>query len=150
MQYHLYSHLLEKKYISGFQDCYELVRGFYDSNYGISLPNYARPEGFQNYDFNIIGRLKSHPDFISKPLNKNTLEEGDVLVFRVASNIENHFGVYVGNSLFIHHLLNSRSREENLDQRWFRRVVSVLSHKDRPVTETKQSIQPFLSPIFRG
>lgn len=149
MDYHAYSALLNKPYISGFQDCYTLTRGFYLLNYGISLPDYARPEDFQSSDFNLISRLKVNPDFISKPVSKNDLVEGDVLIFRVASDVENHFGVYVGNGLFIHHLLNTKSKEEGLDHRWFRRVISVLRHVDCPVNEQRSDLQAFLSPALR-
>lgn len=150
MDYHLYSGLLNRIYIAGFQDCYTVVRDFYSQNYEITLPNYARPDNFQDEDFNLIGMLKNNPDFLSKPANRNLLVAGDVLTFRVASNVENHFGVYVGNGLFIHHLINTRSKEDSLDNKWMRRVISVLRHKEAPEKAQSEELFNLIAPMFRN
>lgn len=149
--YHKYSSLLGRKYELGFTDCYSLVRGFYQAMYGIHLPNYARPEGYAlNPELSIFSRILANPDFVSdSPKGQDRLREGDVLIFRVASDQMNHLGVYVGNGLFIHHLHNGVSREDNLDQKWYRRILLVARHVDVKPQVAKKGLDAFLSPYFR-
>lgn len=149
MDYHQYSNLLGKNYITGFQDCYSVVRDFYSQVFDIHLENYARPDDFQADGFNLIQTVKNNPEFLSRPLNRNLLVEGDVLIFRVASDVENHFGVYVGNGLFIHHLIKTKSKEDNLDAKWMRRVTSVLRHSEAPQMTETQNLINIIAPMYR-
>lgn len=150
MLYAKYSPYLGKAYDLGFSDCYSLVRDFYISVYSIFLPNYARPEGYAyNNELSVFARILSNPDFVSKPVAREYLEVGDVLVFRVASDQANHLGIYVGNNLFIHHLHGGLSKEDNLDHKHFRRIMTVIRHKDAENAKVKSNFSQFLSPMFQ-
>jgi cell wall-associated NlpC family hydrolase len=140
--------LCGKQYIAGDQDCYSVVRDYYSGAFGITLPNYARPLAFDRGGINLIGMLKADPDYLIVPAARLELRKGDVLTFMVASDFENHFGVYLGNNMFIHHLYNKNSEESNLDNRWYTRLVSVLRHVDVPFIPEKD-IWDFLPAELR-
>ena len=130
MQYSKYSHLLDKDYKAGVQDCLALVLDFYKDVFEIEYPQYARPLNFFLPELNLPPKIASDMQLKSRSLSIPELNEGDILAFRCASEYTNHFGIYVGNNLFIHHLNNSKSREESLDQRWFRRLTHIYYNDD--------------------
>lgn len=130
MQYSKYSHLLDKEYIVGRQDCLTLVLDFYRDIYGIDYPDYARPVGFFSSELNLPPKIATDMQLKTRSLNRNELREGDILAFRCASEYTNHFGIYIGNNLFIHHMANIKSREESLDNRWFRRLTYIYYNDD--------------------
>jgi cell wall-associated NlpC family hydrolase len=148
MNYHQYAALLNKPYIEGFQDCYSLVRDFHDLIYGITLPDYARPAGYSSPEFNLLTRLSSDPEWQHKAVIRSKLLVGDVISFRVAGDTVNHLGVYVGNNLFIHHLFNSKSKEDNLDQRWFRRIDKISRHVDALQVSSVLDMSNLIAPSF--
>lgn len=147
MDYNRYAALLGKNYEVGVNDCFSLLAEFYYLVYGIQFPNYARPEFFYESDLNLVENVIADLGLIDKPIVLNQMREGDILCFRVSSNHTNHIGVYVGNNLFIHHLRGVKGREDNLDQRWFRRITRVLSHPDVP--ETTESVDWLKAVAYR-
>lgn len=144
-----YLHLLGVPYLEGKDDCYGLVRAYFKHNYQVVLPNYARPLAFDHGGIDLIGTLKNNEDCEIVPMAKAFFKTGDVLIFSVRSDRDNHFGIYVGNNMFIHHLINRRSEESNIDSVWFNRLTTVLRHKEAKQTETK-SVWDFLTDQQKG
>ena len=130
MQYSKYAHLLDKNYSDGVQDCLALVLDFYKDVYGLEFPNYARPLDFYLPPLDLAPKIIADMQFLTRPLSRNQLTEGDMLGFRCNCNYTNHYAIYVGNNLFIHHMRDGKSREEALDQRWFRRLTHIHYHED--------------------
>lgn len=141
--------LLGKTYEGGITDCYGMVRAYYKGQFGITLPNYARPLAFDHYGLDLVGRLKAHPDYTIVPKARMEFQVGDVFIFYVASTHENHFGIYIGNNIFIHHLVNQVSCEQNLDDRWFSRLGTVLRHVDVEQVEVVD-LWSFIPESIRG
>lgn len=154
IEFKLYSDLLDLPYQAGTADCYGLVRTMYERVFGIVLPNYARPDDFEFSDIELYARIMQNPDFIQKTTNPNFLNVGDVLAFRSEAPITNHVGMYLGNNLFLHHVRDTFPREDNLDQRWLRKLTHVLHHKDvTNVTNTvdfKDFIPGYLKDKLHG
>lgn len=129
MYYEEYKHLLNLPYLDGKQDCFALARNFYQELFGITLPNYARPTGFDHLGM---------PELITsnfrgmgfEPVPDYRLQIGDGLLFAIASKYVNHVGVYVGNNQFIHHVFEKPSSVDNLDERWKRRLTMRVRHPD--------------------
>ena len=150
LTYQEYSEFIATPYKIGVDDCYGLVRKVYRKCYGIEMPNYARPKHFEHSNLNLVNLILNHPDFIQKGMNPNFLNQGDVLFFRCASDSTNHFGIYVGNNLFIHHAIDATVREENLDHRWLRRLTNVAYHKDIVQERKTVLLTDFLPEHFRS
>lgn len=130
MLYTKYSKFLNLDYNQGFQDCFGLINDFYKDIYGIEFQDYARPVDFYLPELNLIPKFAQDMGLQERALSRQLLREGDILVFKCAGNYPNHVGIYVGNNLFIHHMENNKSKEDNLDHRWFRRLVTVYYLED--------------------
>ena len=136
-----YKHLMGTPYKMGSSDCFGLIRELYKKAYGIILPNYARPRYFFDARINVYARIVAEPCFQERGLCPLDFKEGDILAFRVAGvELVNHVGVYLGNGMFLHQMFDSLPREENLDERWLRRLYAVQVHVDVPVVKNKLNI----------
>lgn len=108
--------LIGRKYLFGIYDCFEAMRDFYSKNLNIYIPprklfeenwwekglNYFSSDNVSNWNF--------YPT--------NDIQENDLLVFSVMSEVPNHCGVYTGNNEFYHHALNRLSCIEELKGIW--------------------------------
>lgn len=130
MKHNTYAHLLGKNYEEITNDCLTLVSDFYNDIFGVKFPEYARPEDFFDPRLNMIQKVALDLGLSSRNLSRLFLQDGDILVFRCASDVANHVGVYVGNDLFIHQMVDSKGREDPLDERWFRRLTNIYFMPD--------------------
>lgn len=141
INYAKYKDLLDTQYVMGESDCFGLVRGVYQNCFGITLPNFARPKFFYDARINVYARIVAQPYFKERGLFKADFKEGDILAFRVmGADLVNHVGVYLGNNLFLHQLMDEPPREENLDERWMRRLYMTHYHVDVPQVKKKLNI----------
>jgi len=115
-------------YMFGVYDCFEAVRDWLAYK-GLIIPtrgeweddwfnnglNYMEEE-FQNWGF--------------KEVTDNSLQYGDVLVFKVMAPVPDHIGVYEDNDLFFHHAHGRISCSENLWSFWGKFLVKVLRHDE--------------------
>lgn len=93
--------LIGRGFRHGVTDCYALIKDYFSVTLGIELREYPREwewwntkklyeEHFQNEDFY---RIEEHQ-----------VKEHDCFLAQIRSNTPNHAGVYVGDSLILHHL----------------------------------------------
>src|SRR5688500_18700390 len=128
MFYEKYKHLLGIPYLEGKDDCYGLVRRYYDNVYGITLKNWARPtEAFHSGMDLLGGKLKDEGFEITED-SLDRLQVGDFLAITIGCKIANHCAVYVGNNMILHHLVDSPSREDNYSKAWKQRTLYVVRH----------------------
>lgn len=135
--------LVGRNFHHGWQDCYSLIRDFYDRELGIAIPNFDRedlwwekPDAVSLYveNFKSAGFTQVH-----------TPRYGDVLLFSIRSTHTNHAGIYldsndsfksertdpcIGSALILHHLHGRQSNREMLNTFWTDRMTHVLRHKD--------------------
>lgn len=131
-----YRDLMDRKYVMGSNDCFGLLRDFYINCYGIKMPNFARPKHFFDSRIDVYARIVAQPEFKERGLCVIDFREGDLLAFRVMGTERvNHVGVYLGNNLFLHQMFDGVPREENLDERWLRRLYMVHYHVDVPAVK---------------
>lgn len=141
--YDTYRHLLGVAYKAGESDCYGLARRYYKDLFGLDLLNMARPEmWWVEPDLNLITDCIFTDGWEDIGVNLRNLQIGDGLIFTMFSGIANHIGIYVGNGMFIHHVLGRFSCEEPLVQKWMSRCLMVVRHK--VVTEQIKNNRPTL------
>lgn len=118
-------------YLTGKDDCYELVRRWYREEYEIHLKNYARPDDFAYSGLDLIQKFFMDEGFKVKDVSLNLLQKGDVLLIRIGNTCPtvNHLGVWTGHGL-LHHVADSPSRHEPLTTRWKHRTMTVLRHPE--------------------
>lgn len=129
MNYKMHQHLIGLPYKSGDQDCYGLALRYYREVYGVQLTNFARPEGWWNHsEMDLINQFLEHDGWDKIGLNIKLLCPGDGLVFSLVGGKANHVGIYVGNGLFIHHVLGRFSAEDALLQKWTSKLLMIVRH----------------------
>lgn len=139
--YSVYSDMLTQKHVMGKSDCLSLVRDLLLKAYGISIPNYARPEFFYLPQLDLFERVKQEEFWVKRPtLDLKDMQAGDILNFKVRSENVNHLGVYLGNRMFLHHLIGSNPNEESLSPVWMRRLDLVAYHRDMEIVTPKFSV----------
>ncbi|MEQ1066284.1 Mov34/MPN/PAD-1 family protein [Acinetobacter sp. XH1741] len=136
--------LVGRNYIHHFQDCYALVRDFYDRELGIKLPDFERKD--------VWWEDKDHPSILIDNYPKagfyevDTPQYGDMLICRVPrTEHPNHCIIWlgdnanlkseetepcIGNTLILHQLHDRKSIREIFGQQWSTRTVKILRHRD--------------------
>ncbi len=122
--------LLGRQFVSGFHDCWSLVRDVYRSQFGIVLQNIPRDEDW--YKSDPPSDLLSYERIIETgfvPIDYRDAREGDVILGKVGrAGVVNHCGLLIGNGLVLHQLEGRNSRKEPVGP-WMRFVRFVVRHK---------------------
>ncbi len=87
---------------------------------GVDCSGFAR----QLYDkvFNtIIGNNSRNIFSMVDPINKEQLQEGDLVFFKIRSSAISHVGVYIGDNKFAHASSSAGVRISNLDESYWKR-----------------------------
>lgn len=121
-----FHNLVGRPYIDGKQDCYAIIRDYYSQEWGIELPNFARPDRFWDDPEMDLYQLYKSTGF--KPVLDHTYEVGDALLIPVLASINNHAAVVVDDNEILHHLPNQLSSLERLRPKWANRVMVHLRH----------------------
>ncbi|WP_454287266.1 NlpC/P60 family protein [Rhizobium arsenicireducens] len=146
-----YEHLLNRTFAYGKQDCYSLVREFYQDNFDILLPNFARPKAFWDHGINLYGDLYHKVGFYPLDCHPSEYRVGDVFLMAVRSEVANHVGVLVGHNLVAHHLWGRLSVAEPYRNLLRNTTVAVLRHKDvqQDQVQGTQSLLDLVSPHIK-
>lgn len=136
--------LVGRNYIHGHQDCYSLVRDFYQREMNIVLPDFERTDKWWEDE--------NHASMYLENFAKAGFYEvqqpnyGDVLVCTIQpTKHPNHAMIWLGDngalksestepcvgaSLVLHHPYDKKSIREVFGEKGMRRVVKILRHKD--------------------
>lgn len=114
-------------------DCFSLARDFYTQNFGITVTNFARPNFWESdiLDLILTGFAREGFDQLTS-WKLDDLRPGDVMCMCVNESKPNHFGVYIGNNEFIHHLNGNFSSVSPLKGHWLHYTSFLLRHPDVP------------------
>lgn len=133
--------LLGRDYVHGLQDCYSLVRDYYDRELDIKLPDFARIDDWWEDE--------NHEPLYEQNFEKagfakvDNLQQHDVILCRVGrTHHVNHALVYlgdgklqsektapvVGDSLVIHHPHGRLSVREIYGENWQKRTAMIVRH----------------------
>lgn len=115
------------QFVLGFHDCYEIPRIHYRQNFKIYMGDYDRDESFIHEDQNVIIQNYEKEGFTK--VDFSDIKKNDVIIFRTEKILPQHFGIFMGDSRFLHHPRNALSIVEILSDRWISRIVGVFRHK---------------------
>lgn len=115
------------RWILGFSDCFACVRFYYRAILHVYIGDYDRDESFCHEEQGVIMANFEKEGFELVP--KATLRLHDVILFKTDKVLPQHFGVYLGQQKFLHHVQGGFSREEMLTDRWQSRILHVLRLK---------------------
>jgi len=113
--------LMQREFIHGIQDCLSFVADWYYINKKHKLPLFAREPGwsFGDNPKNYFIEEYKNWGFEDLPYSMTDLQAGDVVFFRIQSQVVNHVGVYIGDGKVAHHLIGGLPRIDRLAV-WFK------------------------------
>ena len=128
-----WDNLLGRSFLWGVRDCFSLAQDFYKQNFNITVRNYARPIDWSANNLDLMTLCHEREGF-DKITNwkGNDLRPGDMLCLAVGEGNPNHFAVYAGDNMLVHHLFNRFSSEELYRDFWRSMTCFVLRHPDVP------------------
>lgn len=146
-----YDHIVGRKFIYGKQDCYALLRDFYSENFGIILPNYARPNNFWKFNLNMYMDRYLKNGFDVLHCHPSEYRPGDVFLMAIESEVANHVGVLVENGQILHHLWNRPAVVEPYRTLLRNTTVGVVRHKDVKLEQvaTTGDLLDYVNPSVR-
>ena len=116
--------MLGRQYSFGTLDCYSLVRDFYSQEFNINLSSINFEDDWWNLGLDYFGDLGTAFGFVEV----EQPQKGDVVLFKVFCNVENHCGVYLKEDIFLHHAVNRISCRENLYPLWIKYKTRFMRH----------------------
>ncbi|WP_151981587.1 C40 family peptidase [Acinetobacter guerrae] len=136
--------LIGRNYYHGWQDCYSLVRDFYERELNIALPDFDRDDNWWESKDHASLYLENYKSAGFYEVDQ--AQYGDMLVCKVGrTEHPNHAVIWlgnqwqlkseqaepaIGNTLILHHPYNQSSKREIYGQNWAERTVMILRHKD--------------------
>lgn len=114
----VYENLLGKQHVSGKSDWLSMVRGFYNTNFGLEFKNYGVPEDSWITGMDIMRYVVTSEGFNPIDVHPIDMLPGDMLLMARNSLVANHIGILVENYQFIHHPFQGLSRLESYDSEW--------------------------------
>ncbi len=114
-----------RPFVHGIWDCYAIVRDWYQLKRDITLPDFARADGWWNRGENLY--LKHYAEAGFTPV-QGELQEGDVILMQVRADEPNHAGIYLGDGLMMHHVYGKLSGKAPYGGYWQERTMIILRH----------------------
>ncbi len=136
-----YDHLIGHDYVEQHRDCLSLIRDFFSDNFGIVIPNYARPHEFWKDPSIDLYRRGLHQSGF-RPLDCHPLfyRPGDLILCAIRSSIGNHGGILVENNKFLHHMPGTKSTVEPYSGLYRRTTIGVYRHPLVPPEEKREVV----------
>tara|TARA_B100001564_G_C20336984_1_gene532724 strand:- start:31 stop:420 length:390 start_codon:yes stop_codon:yes gene_type:complete len=119
-----YRPLVGLKWDYGKQDCYTLVRQYYEL-IGVKLPDFPRPEDLGTTDSIFLRYAKS---LKFEPVVFSARQKSDLLVMRLGTRTPMHGAIYLGDDKILHQRVDSISAVEPLRQYYRKRIAAVFRH----------------------
>ena len=127
--------LVGREFVHGVLDCLTLICDHYDQSIGIVLKD-RNGDLLKNIprepEWWLKGQdmYRDHMDeagFVEVPFEQ--LRKHDVILMRVASPVENHGAIYLGDNIILHHVHGQLSGRNPYGGWWRRITTGVLRHK---------------------
>lgn len=139
--------LLGREFKHGEHDCFSLMREFYATNFGIQVPDVARPDDWWEPDaegktLNLYLDLYSEVGFGLFTGHSRDRLPGDVILMAIRSPVANHGVILLPGEKILHHLAGQVSCIESYNRPLFRdTTVAVLRHPQVDGTKLVQETE---------
>jgi cell wall-associated NlpC family hydrolase len=104
----------------------ELVRNYYKNELNIIIGHYVRDDSWHKDNPKIISENFEREGF--RKVSQYHARKHDVILFGKGEDIY-HIGIYLDNSLMLHHPRDGRSVIEYLNLHWTNQISSVVRHR---------------------
>jgi cell wall-associated NlpC family hydrolase len=126
-----YDNLLGKPWEINKTDCFSIVVDFFDQNFDIKIPNFARPVDWNADKLDLVRMLYPKGGFEIMD-DWNDLRPADVLATCFGTSNPNHLVIYVGNNEIVQHKFGVNSNKETYRPAWKAVTGYILRHPDVP------------------
>lgn len=126
--------IMERPFRHGVTDCYALIRDYYATELHITLPDFPRSWEWWDNGENLY--IDGYVSAGFKTVQKESLSQGDMLMFAVRGRTPCHAAIYIGDGKILHHLGGKKgydpSRKPMIDSlhRWSKYITGVYHHKE--------------------
>lgn len=121
--------LMGRKFQHGVIDCYTFIRDYYKQVLNIDIPDFDRADNWWQGGENLYLDGFESAGFVE--VDKDDIQEHDVLLMQVISPVPNHGAIYVGNGKIQHHQVD-RLSSEDVYGGWYRKIHTMtLRHQCR-------------------
>ena len=120
--------LFGRKYVWQIYDCYSFIRDYYKQKYEIDLPDFYR-----DFEFWKTGKELYLDNFEAAgftEVHMESLQEGDVILLQLGSDVTSHGGVYVGGNRIAHHVNGRLSSVDIYGTFYQDRTTRIVRHKE--------------------
>jgi len=117
------SDLLGRTWVHGIQDCYTLIHDWYKRERNIKLPDAEREHEWWLKGFNLYRDNIQKAGFVQVELKD--MQIGDVILMQLASPVDNHGAIYIGNNMIVQHVMNHLSSRDIYGGYWRKITTSV-------------------------
>jgi cell wall-associated NlpC family hydrolase len=136
-----YEELVGIAFDHGKDDCYGIIRRFYDINYGIQLTNYARPDSWWEHGLDLYTQNFAAEGFRVQDIDLSQVKIGDLFLIAIGSFKATHAAIYVGDGMILHHFYGRLSTVEAYRGVWRNKTIAIIRHKDVVAeTETEKTV----------
>lgn len=118
--------LIGRPFCAGSLDCYELVKDWYAEKLNIILPDYVRPEGWEQSGKSIL--LENFEAFGFKRIEVSEVRHGDCFLMQAGATIVNHCAVYIGDGMILHHVRDQLSGRDVYGGFWRKCTTHALRY----------------------
>ncbi len=151
-----YEHLVGRRWMYGETDCFDIGIRFFADNYGVEIPNYARPnDWWTDPAWNLYEELALESGFVKVDRTINTAHPGDISLICIYYPQPCHAVVHLEKGRILHHPINQLSQAPSPIPSYIRKGwACTLRHRDIPehVEDTGESfdLMAALSPAKRA
>lgn len=122
--------LIGCQFSHGVNDCYSLIRRYYQRELSITLPDFEREDDWWKTDKNLYVDNFATAGFVR--IDDASLRQHDVILMRLGADVTNHGAVYLGQNLILHHPMRRLSGRDPFGGMWHKISSHYLRHKDVP------------------
>lgn len=115
-----------RQFVMGSTDCFGVLRDYYQNEFGLTVPNYARPNDFWDSGMDLYTpRLKR----LGFKVVEDILE-GDVILMAIQAERGNHAAAVIENGQILHHFFGRMSSVDNYTTLWRNTTIAVFRHPE--------------------
>lgn len=122
--------LIGCQFSHGVNDCYSLLRRYYQRELQITLPDFERQDDWWMTEADLYRENFAVAGFYE--IEAAALRLHDVILMQLCAPKTNHAAVYLGDGIILHHPMNRLSGRDPFGGLWAKISTHYLRHKDVP------------------
>lgn len=125
--------LIGRDFHHGMQDCFTLIRDYYQRALNVTLPDFEREDKWWEKGQNLYVEQYEQAGFVT--VSSHEIRKHDIILMQVRSKVPNHGAVYLGDGKILHHMYGRLSMRVMYGGIWADMTTHVLRYTG-DVTET--------------